>query len=224
MKKKKQGFTLIEIMIVLAISGIVLGIISSIFITSNKVFSDSDVKSSLQIEAQFIQEKLSNIGMEGVGIYSITDNQGREIIEIDSESIPIVDLDYNKLKLKSTDEDGNISNINSEKSWLPIIKMEIYPVKENQYGEAIKGEPIELFKYENGSNSRLNDGKIIVNNSELSENIKDIKINILQDNTPLKNSNSILLRITLHKKKGFSNITYPFFVNIKFRNGFIKNS
>lgn len=224
MKKKKQGFTLIEIIIVLAISGIVLGIVSSIFITGNKVFSDSDVKSSLQIEAQFIQEKLSDIGMEGVGIYSITDNQGREIIEIDSESIPIVDLDYDKLKLKSTDEDGNISNINSEKSWLPIIKMEIYPVKENQYGEAIKGEPIELFKYENESNSRLNDGKIIVNNSELSENIKDIKINILQDNTPLKNSNSILLRITLHKKKGFSNITYPFFVNIKFRNGFIKNN
>ena len=129
MKKKKQGFTLIEIIIVLAISGIVLGIIGSIFITGNKVFSDSDIKSSLQIEAQSIQEKLSDIGMEGVGIYSITDNQGRETIEIDTESIPIVDLDYDKLKSKLTDEDGDISNINSENSWLPITKMDIYPVK-----------------------------------------------------------------------------------------------
>lgn len=224
MKKKRQGFTLIEIIIVLAISGIVLGIVGSIFITGNKVFSDSDVKSSLQIEAQSIQEKLSNIGMEGVGIYSITDNQGGETIEIDTESIPIVDLDYDKLKSKLTDEAEDISNINSEDSWLPITKMEIYPVKENQYGEAMKGQPIELFKYENGSNNNLNTGNIVVDNKKLSNNIKDIKINISQDNTPLENNNSILLRITLHKKKGFSNITYPFFVNIKFRNGFIKNN
>jgi len=67
MKKKKPGFTLIEMIIALAITVIILGIASSMFITGNKVFSESDVKSTLQIEGQAIQEKISNIGMQASG-------------------------------------------------------------------------------------------------------------------------------------------------------------
>lgn len=67
MKKKKPGFTLMEMMIALAITVTILGIASSMFITGNKVFSESDVKSTLQIEGQAIQEKISDIGMQASG-------------------------------------------------------------------------------------------------------------------------------------------------------------
>lgn len=72
MRKKKPGFTLIEIIIVLALIVTVLEIASSMFITGNKVFSDSDIKSTLQIEGQTIQEKISDIGMQATGIKNLT--------------------------------------------------------------------------------------------------------------------------------------------------------
>lgn len=70
MKQKNLGFTLLELVIALAIMAIVIGIAANMIITGNKVFSDSDVKSTLQIEGQNIQEKLSDIGMQGIEIAS----------------------------------------------------------------------------------------------------------------------------------------------------------
>jgi Tfp pilus assembly protein PilE len=68
MKKKKLGFTLAEIIIALALTVTILGIASSMFIAGNKVFSNSDVKTTLQMEGQTIQEKISDIGMQATGI------------------------------------------------------------------------------------------------------------------------------------------------------------
>lgn len=68
MKKKKPGFTLMEMIITIALTVIILGIASSMFIAGNRVFSSSDVKTTLQIEGQAIQEKISDIGMQATGI------------------------------------------------------------------------------------------------------------------------------------------------------------
>lgn len=73
MKKKKPGFTLIEMIIALALTVIILGIASSMFIAGNKVFSDSDSETTLQIEGQAIQEKISDIGMQASGIENTTE-------------------------------------------------------------------------------------------------------------------------------------------------------
>lgn len=81
MKKKKPGFTLIEIIIALAVTVIVLEISVSMFITGNKVFSDSDVKSTLQIEGQAIQEKISDIGMQATEIKSVNGDELTNEIE-----------------------------------------------------------------------------------------------------------------------------------------------
>ncbi|EKQ51187.1 MULTISPECIES: prepilin-type N-terminal cleavage/methylation domain-containing protein [unclassified Clostridium] len=67
MKRKRLGFTMIEMIIALAFTVIILGIASSMLITGNKVFSDSDIKSTLQIEGQTIQEKISDMGMQASG-------------------------------------------------------------------------------------------------------------------------------------------------------------
>ena len=94
MKKKKSAFTLIEILIALGVTVIVLGIVNSIFITGNKVFSDSDVKTTLQIERQAIQEQISNIGMQAVEIKSVNgDTTSNEL---------------NNITISSYDKDGNL--------------------------------------------------------------------------------------------------------------------
>jgi prepilin-type N-terminal cleavage/methylation domain-containing protein len=69
--KRKSGFTLVEMIITLAITVIILGITTSMFIAGNKIFNDSDVKSTLQIEGQAIQEKISNIGMQAIEVESV---------------------------------------------------------------------------------------------------------------------------------------------------------
>lgn len=81
--RKKQGFTLIEMMIVLSITTIIFGITTSMFIEGNRIFSDSDVKSTLQIEGQAIQEKISNLAMQAVGTDDIN---GIEVIKLYNEN------------------------------------------------------------------------------------------------------------------------------------------
>lgn len=82
MGKKRQGFTLLEVMIALALTLVVIGIANPMFITGNKVFSDSDVKSTLQIEGQAIQEKISDAGMQAISIKSLTLNNNQELEDI----------------------------------------------------------------------------------------------------------------------------------------------
>lgn len=111
MEHKKKAFTLLEMIIVLAISGIVLGIVGSIFITGNKVFSDSDVKTTLQMEAKDIQEKLSEICMEaneepiinGGEITFTDENEKKTIINHNSNSLSIFikDKDDNEISRKT---------------------------------------------------------------------------------------------------------------------------
>ncbi|TFX95556.1 type II secretion system protein, partial [Escherichia coli] len=93
MNKRRTGFTLIEMIIVLALTVIILGIMGSIFTTGNKIFSDSDVKSTLQIGAQTVQEKISNIAM-----------QANEV-----ESADIVNGEVKNLMIKSyvEEDDGS---------------------------------------------------------------------------------------------------------------------
>lgn len=101
MEKKKPGFTLMEMIIALAITVIVIGIASSMFTTGNKVFSDSDVKSTLQIEAQAIQEKISDIGMQAK---SVTRISATEMI------VTSYDKDENEQKF-TIKKDGNFIRI-----------------------------------------------------------------------------------------------------------------
>lgn len=102
MKKKRLGFTLLELIIVVALTVIILGITSSMFITGNKVFSDSDVKFTLQMEGQVIQEKISNIGMEATGIQSVNwDSAPNEI---------------NEIVINSYDENGSPYNFKIQKN------------------------------------------------------------------------------------------------------------
>lgn len=69
---KKNAFTLIEMIIVVSLVLVVFGIMSSIFITGNKIFQDSDIKTTLQMEGQQVQEKISDIVMQAEECFRVS--------------------------------------------------------------------------------------------------------------------------------------------------------
>ena len=114
MEKKKSGFTLIEMIITIALTVIILGIASSMFFAGNKVFSNSDVKTTLQMEGQAIQEKISDIGMQATGVKSVkvsTDNSNLNEIE------NIVINSYYKTTEAGASYDLTIEKVDSEKTY-----------------------------------------------------------------------------------------------------------
>lgn len=124
MKRKKSGFTLIEMVIVLALTVLVLGITTTVFVTGNKVFVDSDVKTTLQMEAKDIQEKLSSIGMQAIKINSITGDADSG--EISSIEIVSYSKDGNEETFQIT-KDSLSDNIDSFK----IVNKDIIPTVDN---------------------------------------------------------------------------------------------
>lgn len=77
-KSKKRGMSLVEILIVLAISTMILGIIYSMLSGSTKSKVSADVKSTLQEEGGTIQEQLVKIGTQCKEVTLIEDTSGAE--------------------------------------------------------------------------------------------------------------------------------------------------
>lgn len=96
--RKKKGFTVTELIIVVALTVVVLGIVWQMFGVTNKIISDVTIKSDLQREGQSIQEKLSNIGMQATEV--------KELVYADDVSGSI-----KKIKINSYDKDGNNRDI-----------------------------------------------------------------------------------------------------------------
>lgn len=116
MVKKKLGFTLLEVIIALALTVVVLGISNSMFIAGNKVFSDSDVKSTLQIDGQAIQEKISDIGMQATTVQAVTvDNSATNTNEIKDITINSYDKDGTLRPFAITKEDSGKYYKNGDK-------------------------------------------------------------------------------------------------------------
>lgn len=188
--KKKSGFTIAELAIVMTLTVVVLGIIWTMFSTSNKIISDVTIKSDLQKEGQGIQEKISNIGMQSTGIESVYKNDLETIqtIQIKSyyksqntaDSFYIIYDDTNK-KLYTCDKSISMNNINHE-----LLTNTDYK---------LLSDNVDSFK---------------INNEDI--------INV--DENTLKNINSVEFTITLSKKKTYNNeqITHSVKVRTVFRN------
>ena len=72
MKRKKQkGITLIEVIIVMAITGIIMAAVTMMFTSNTNILSQIDHNSELQLEAQQIQEQLSTVALECSGVTDI---------------------------------------------------------------------------------------------------------------------------------------------------------
>jgi competence protein ComGC len=152
MKKKKAGFTLIEIMIVLMLTVIVIGIMTSIFSTGNRVFSDANIKSDLQIEGQSIHEIISNMGMQGLGIKEITLSDGT--------------IDFEKTEDVSKKE--SVMN-----KWNSIQEIVLYGVETDESNKIVKKS--YTFRLKNKELSMIKQGSSL--GRVLSTNVENFKVN-----------------------------------------------
>lgn len=193
---KKSGFTLIEMIIVMALTTLILGILYSIFHAGNKVFSDADVRSTLQMDARNIQEELTSIGMQGIGVTDIKINES----SYDNDHKPYVDKKYSDMQ----------TNI------IRAIEIKAYN-KDSEYSRDENGN--ENISNLQTYNITFNDGILAVGSKVLSKNVESF--NVVPQNTDdsFANASSIEFNIVLRSKRGFSKVPdYPITVKVTFRN------
>lgn len=197
MKTKAKGFTLIELIIALAITVLVMGAIYTFFISSNKTLSTTEVRSELQEEAKNIQEILVVIGTEGKGINNVVDGTGNIITNYSEGFASQLEVDNNKkLQLKSIE-------LNCEDDFT------------------------RTFIYDDADNTllyRIKDKDGNVSEEILSRNVDEFSIRPLDirmvdlDTALFSEATGLEFNINLNKKKGYSDVDYPISVITKFRN------
>ena len=202
MIKKRTGFILIEMIIVLSITVLVMGIVMGILMNGHRIFNQSDVKTTLQEQGQAIQEIISNICMEGSEIESVD-----------------LDIDNNKiksLKIKSYYKNGNTAeeNGNTAEENGNIAEENGNTAKEN-------GNTAKIYNIE------LNNSTIEINGKPYQGKVKSIQIDkdIVKEAQKITDSHnynkfsSIAFNIVLTDKKGFSGqVDYPINFTVAFRN------
>jgi len=225
MKNKKKGFTILELIISLTITVVVLGVVFSIFILSTKIFSNVNINSDLQIEAQKAGEKISIAGMQAIKIDSITLENGQiENFGIDGElnyiqlSTLLKDIDGKDLKSTAKDNEKylNISQIKI------ITKEEIVgsdPIQTKEVSYTITYVPTS----DRDSDKTKHRGTLKIKKGNeptqiLGEDIENITIKPSDTLGKLSQADSIQININLAEKKGFSDIKYSIPINITFRN------
>lgn len=175
---KKKGFTLIELIIALALTLVIIGVVSTFFISTIKTFKRAEMRSNLQGEAEQIESLLLTVGTQSEGIeeinnLNITSSQRRYYREILSENGKI-EVDNIKFKLlneyyileyeKST---GKLK-VKKENSWGQELKEEGYPKDLSTNISEFTIRPIDFRMNEDGS---LYEAKAI----EINLTLKDIK-------------------------------------------------
>lgn len=69
--KNQKGLTLIEILITLALIGLVVGVVNQIYLTQFQSFKVTEEKAKLLKEAKEIQTNITNLAMESSGIIEL---------------------------------------------------------------------------------------------------------------------------------------------------------
>ncbi|AIY81905.1 prepilin-type N-terminal cleavage/methylation domain-containing protein [Clostridium botulinum] len=119
----KKGFTLVELIIVMALTLVILGMIFQMFNTNNRIMSDVDIKSTLQNEGQVIQEKLSEIGMQAnsmdykeenndvksINFVVFNEDESKSQFEIKKQGIELYIVEYKETIIEGKKEKKKIS-------------------------------------------------------------------------------------------------------------------
>ncbi|MBL4933356.1 prepilin-type N-terminal cleavage/methylation domain-containing protein [Clostridium paridis] len=94
MKKRKKGFTIIELLLVLALSAVVLGVVFSFFLSNTRTINATGVNSDLQEEAQDITEKITKDLMEAESIRDIINSDSVDVLTRNSCDISRVEIGF----------------------------------------------------------------------------------------------------------------------------------
>lgn len=206
MKNKSRGFTLIEVLIVLSLTVVVLAVVFGIFNTNNKSLIETDIKSTLQSEAEDMQMNISKIGMQAKGITAA------------AKDVPLSDDSDKGIAEQPYDTEGFLSVDENNKYYMDTEQVNLAVPND---GEA---ESIYKIKFKK-SDKQL----VLVSSSGgekvLSRNVKSFKIKTNNMGSPEKKSaqkltqaKAVTFKIELEKKQGYSKVQYPVLITVNFRN------
>ncbi|MGN0143542.1 MAG: Tfp pilus assembly protein FimT/FimU [Clostridium sp.] len=219
---KMKGFTLIEMIIVIAVSAIVIGIGTSIFMNGNRVTTDSDVKSDLQIECQDIQQQISNNLMCSSKIYALSSEGSIQIAEDASDEEKAEILKNCKDSIKKIKEVSFIvldpgevkSEDESDENEIPDNIIEYKYIFRAEGSQLIMEKHKEkIYKKDKDTNEYKKEdvNETVYKNKILSNNLKSFE---LQPNGEC----GVDIKIQLDKSKWKVNQDYNVDVNVLFRN------
>lgn len=204
MKKKSTGFTVIELVITLAITTMIIGVAYTFFFTNNKTLNTTEINSELQYEAENIEKLLLNLGTQAKNI---------EIVDNIAANDPL--NKYSLLPINSVEEKNYKKSINN-------IVLNYEDTSRFELTLESNGTLKTSFNDESGTSD--------IAETILSTNVIDIKIRpldvrmivnegiIKMESTLLSDSPGLEFNITLAKKKGYSDVKYESTVLVKFRN------
>ena len=204
MKKKSIGFTVIELVIILAITTMIIGVAYTFFFTNNKTLNTTEINSELQYEAENIEKLLLNLGTQAKNI---------EIVDNIAANDPL--NKYSLLPINSVEEKNYKKSINN-------IVLNYEDTSRFELTLESNGTLKTSFNDESGTSD--------IAETILSTNVIDIKIRpldvrmivnegiIKMESTLLSDSPGLEFNITLAKKKGYSDVKYESTILVKFRN------
>lgn len=188
---KKKGFTLIEIMVVLAISVLIIGVVYTFYNTNNRALSTAEVKSTLQTEGNAIQKELLTIGTQAKGIVAIDGNvaaQYSDAGEVDSFTLQVYN-DENDL----TNTTNYIFELTGSANKAGAKQLKIYK-KGNSAGATVKSENVKSIE------------------------VKPLDLTSVSTSTNISEASGIQVTFNLYIQKGFNKTEYPVTTIVKFRN------
>ena len=204
--RKKTGFTLIEMIIVMGMTVLIMGIALSVFMTGNKVFSESDIKTTLQMEAKDIQENISEICMNSSKII---------LCEIDNDNVTEEPYNGEIMSNKFISISGQETR---DKKWLQVSKLSLESLTKNSdvnsYNNITNLENVNISYDENTKILNIGSKKTVV----------DVKhfyvqpLNLNDNNNKISSSEGLKFNIILKKKKSGKTIEYTIDFTVTFRN------
>lgn len=195
--KKNKGFTLIELIIVLALTSVVIAVASTFFISTIKTFKKAEISSNLQLESEQIESLLVTVGLQSKGIEEVRDLEGNSLGDIPYEDL-VPKPDNGKIKVEKVKfkllNGYYVLEYDEITSTLKVRK-------EDEKGEELK---------EDGYQKVLSE-----NISEFTIRPIDFKMN--EDGT-LYNTKAIEINLNIKDIDGKSGVEIPFSLMVKFRN------
>lgn len=197
MRKKTKGFTVLELIITLSLTVVVLGVVYTFFFSNSKTLTTTEINSDLQLESETIQKELLLYGTQAEGISKLNNVTVEKNNKYNYEG--------------SLDDNGKLD--------VTEVRFKI-------------GAEYFTFIYDKGNNKlslkKVNEDGTEVEDSELSlpkilsTNVTELKVRPIDyrmsSNGNFKDTTGLEISLVLNKKKGYSDVTIPMSVIVKFRN------
>lgn len=218
MRKTRRGFTLVEIIVTMAIMALVATVIFTIFFTNNNMLKNTEIKSELQRDGDEISEKFVKYGSQSICLNSIGRGLGQGI-DNGSSNTEIGNF------IKRVPWDTKHPN----DGYGIIYKISLLVPKSDKDEVRLHDDYAEYNLLLDGNKLGIddNDDGVLNNNEELlSENVEKIGVKLIgfNDNCrELKDVKGISLKVKFKKKKGKNEITYELTNDINFRNNQYKD-